>query len=412
MKKVFTLIALFLFIDSFAQGEYIVEINRTNGNFNKITSAIPGITYVYANVRAYNETNGTFIFQGGMISPDYLYSIDVTNGSVISNPPFTFVDGKEFEFDNSTGTLYGLFFDTGLSQYFLETITPTTGVHVNVSTSPIPNMGICQGCSTFDEINNKYLLKGNNNILSIDATTGIISSNTALGLLSGEVLVGASLSYDNSTGILYGLLWDSNITNKYFLVSINPSTGTVTKIGSGTTLLEQGGSAIIDKVNQQYIYLYSSVSAGGWEIATIDIATGNVIYNALIAPFNANDNFYSLEYDNIQGKLYAIHWETNSTGISEQNHLNNFINIYPNPFSTQTTLQIDPVGNLSNGAGNPLHNATLTVYNCFGQAVKSLVISHSPFVIERGNLPSGLYFIRLMQDNKTIATEKLVITDK
>jgi len=76
------------------------------------------------------------------------------------------------------------------------------------------------------------------------------------------------------------------------------------------------------------------------------------------------------------------------------------ISIYPNPFSSSTTLHSD----------NDLTNATLTVYNCFGQQVKSLVISHSPLVIERGNLASGLYFIRLTEENK-IYTGKLVITD-
>jgi hypothetical protein len=41
------------------------------------------------------------------------------------------------------------------------------------------------------------------------------------------------------------------------------------------------------------------------------------------------------------------------------------INIYPNPMSQQTTLQ----------AGNLFKNATLTVYNCFGQTVKQITVS-------------------------------------
>ena len=257
-KSKHTLTVLFnlMYFFSFAQGEYIVEINRTNGNFNKVTSAIPGVTYVYPNIRAYDETNGTFIFQGALLSPDQLYSIDVFNDSVISNPTFT--GGVEFEFDNSTGTLYGLFFDQAQSVYFLATIDPTTGTHSNVSAASIPNMPICHGFSAFDEINNKYLHSSGNNILSVDASTGIVISDTALGLLSGEVFVCASLSFDNFTGILYGVVWDSAITNKYFLVSVNPSSGAITKIGSGTTLLEQSGVSAIDKANQQYLYLYNT----------------------------------------------------------------------------------------------------------------------------------------------------------
>ena len=81
---------------------------------------------------------------------------------------------------------------------------------------------------------------------------------------------------------------------------------------------------------------------------------------------------------------------------------NFFMQLFPNPFSAQTTLQTDI----------PLHNATLTVYNCFGQAVKQFVIRNSSsFVISRDGLVSGLYFVRLTEDNKTFAVEKLVITD-
>lgn len=76
--------------------------------------------------------------------------------------------------------------------------------------------------------------------------------------------------------------------------------------------------------------------------------------------------------------------------------------IAPNPFRIQTTLQTD----------NFLHNATLTVDNCFGQAVTQIKnINGQKIVFYRNNLPSGIYFIRLIQDNKTIATNKLVITD-
>jgi len=103
-------------------------------------------------------------------------------------------------------------------------------------------------------------------------------------------------------------------------------------------------------------------------------------------------------------------WLTDNVIITGENNIvsantifnnENNISVYPNPFSSLTTLQTDIL----------LKNATLTVYNCFGQAVKSLVISHSPLVIERDNLPSGLYFIHLTQDNKTFATDKLVIVD-
>ena len=79
------------------------------------------------------------------------------------------------------------------------------------------------------------------------------------------------------------------------------------------------------------------------------------------------------------------------------------ITILPNPFSTQTVLQTD----------NPLNNATLTVDNIFGQTVAQIKnISGQTVVFSSDNLASGLYFVRLTEENKTIAVDKLVITDK
>ena len=89
------------------------------------------------------------------------------------------------------------------------------------------------------------------------------------------------------------------------------------------------------------------------------------------------------------------------TGISE-NEIENTVSIYPNPFSTQTTLQTD----------NLLKNATLTVYNFFGQTVAQIKnINGQTVTFSRDNLASGLYFVHLTQDSKVIASDKLIITD-
>ena len=91
-----------------------------------------------------------------------------------------------------------------------------------------------------------------------------------------------------------------------------------------------------------------------------------------------------------------------TNGTQELSSLNKF-HIYPNPFSTQITLQTDKF----------FKEATLTVYNLQGQTVKQIDnLSGQTIIFNRGNLPSGLYFIRLTEENKVIAADKLVITDK
>jgi len=92
---------------------------------------------------------------------------------------------------------------------------------------------------------------------------------------------------------------------------------------------------------------------------------------------------------------------TASTGI-ENLEKQNGVTIYPNPFSSETILKTNV----------NLNNATLTVYNSFGQTVKQIKnINGQTVTLSRDNLASGMYFIRLTQDNQVIATKKLIITD-
>jgi hypothetical protein len=75
----------------------------------------------------------------------------------------------------------------------------------------------------------------------------------------------------------------------------------------------------------------------------------------------------------------------------------------PNPFSYYTTLQTDKI----------LKDATLTVYNIFGQQVKQIKnISGQTIVFQRDDLSSGLYFIRMTEENISIIGDKLFIVDK
>lgn len=93
---------------------------------------------------------------------------------------------------------------------------------------------------------------------------------------------------------------------------------------------------------------------------------------------------------------------TATSGLENLNLDDYFFSIYPNPFSVQTVLQTNIF----------LHNATLTVSNYLGQTVKQIKnISGKTATLHRANLPSGLHFVRLTQDNRVITTKKLIITN-
>ncbi len=91
-----------------------------------------------------------------------------------------------------------------------------------------------------------------------------------------------------------------------------------------------------------------------------------------------------------------------TTNTDEEIAAGKTISIIPNPFSASTSLQL---------SGN-YHNATLTIFNSNGQVVRQIKkISGHVVLLNRDNLASGLYFIRLSQDDNVSSTGKLVIID-
>ena len=78
------------------------------------------------------------------------------------------------------------------------------------------------------------------------------------------------------------------------------------------------------------------------------------------------------------------------------------ITIFPNPFISSTTIKT--IDNFK--------NANLTIHNLYGKAIKQIKnISGKTISLSRYNLPSGIYYIRITEENKIIVVEKLVIRD-
>ncbi len=92
-----------------------------------------------------------------------------------------------------------------------------------------------------------------------------------------------------------------------------------------------------------------------------------------------------------------------ATGIVDfKNDDNSLITLFPNPFSSWTTINTDKM----------FKDATLIVYNSLGQQVKQINnISGQTITLNRNNLQSGLYLYHLTQDEKIITIGKIIITD-
>ena len=122
--------------------------------------------------------------------------------------------------------------------------------------------------------------------------------------------------------------------------------------------------------------------------------------------FSAPERVFFNPYD--QTKIWVssfghgLQWgDMNPLEIDESYLKEKVINIYPNPFTDKTTVEI-----LNNGN----KNITIELYNSFGQLIRVIGnIKNNKFIFDRKNLPNGLYLLKVKNDNKIIKTEKLVI---
>ena len=94
--------------------------------------------------------------------------------------------------------------------------------------------------------------------------------------------------------------------------------------------------------------------------------------------------------------------QAGKTNVGGNENSDKQIAVFPNPFISSTTIKTI----------NNLKNATLTIYNSYGKALKQMKnISGKTISLLRYNLPGGIYFIRITEDNKMIAVEKLIVRD-
>ena len=100
------------------------------------------------------------------------------------------------------------------------------------------------------------------------------------------------------------------------------------------------------------------------------------------------------------GKVYKVDIATSVPGNPVPSSKIN--RIFPNPFVTATTIYMT----------KPLVNATMTIYSSLGKEVKLIKnINGNTFTFDRGHLPAGLYYIQLNQNNRIIASDKMIIID-
>lgn len=167
--------------------------------------------------------------------------------------------------------------------------------------------------SDLDRKNNRFLFCGSPNSNAadfyyylVDMTTGNLISRTQANLSTFQTLLG--LKYHQNTGILYGLLEENlGIQSSYFFIQIDPISGMRTVIDTipfSGYVLPQQSHTFIHEDSSWYVFKAAN------QIITLDINTGNIVYNANYPFTSASlDEITALTYDDTTSTVYGLYWD-------------------------------------------------------------------------------------------------------
>lgn len=172
----------------------------------------------------------------------------------------------------------------------------------------------------------------------------------------------------------------------YFTDDGNAKCRRINYDGSNDTLLYdfQGGGFFVDTKNS---LLY-----------TTDISNNNVKVSDLNGG-NAKDLFPA---STLFAPFGPLLFSTLNSGVEKVTVPSVKATISPNPLTEFAILHTDKI----------LKDASLEIWNVHGENVKQINHVFGKSVnIQRDNLTNGIYFVRLIQENKLIAVEKLIIAE-
>ncbi len=118
------------------------------------------------------------------------------------------------------------------------------------------------------------------------------------------------------------------------------------------------------------------------------------VYRLVMVPVN---NIGTILSDTL-----AVSADNNCLSTSITNVSNNSnITISPNPFTSQTTITISSTNNQQ--------LTTLIVSDVLGHEIKNIRFSGHQYVLEKGDLSAGIYFVQLTDENKNCINKKIII---
>jgi len=157
---------------------------------------------------------------------------------------------------------------------------------------------------------------------------------------------------------------------------------------TGTGLTYQWRRGTVNLIDGGNIYGATSATLIIDLVSSADVATDyNVVITGPCAPITTKNASLSL---------------CTTTGIAslDAGNTNNVVTIYPNPFTTSIDIVVNDV--------SQINNCKLKIYNVLGEEVVNTIITEKLTTLVTSNLTSGIYMYKVIGNNKTIQTGKLI----
>ncbi len=244
----------------------------------------------------------------------------------------------------------------------------------------------------------------NNNINQIRTTSDMYfvingSSFTAGDWVDAELWLGISSAPISSLyGISFNINYDASLVQSGTESITYPSSwlgtpGTdAVKIGKIDNLANTAYGAVsrIDHINANG---FGKIADFKFQIKT-SLNTAELMLLS-VSNYSANDSAGLAQVFNLETDSVSIN---QTVGIHEVNTASG-ITISPNPFTSQTTISFT----------KEMKNASVKIMDIAGKEVKNMSFSGNKFILEKGELAAGVYFVKVVSDKIVIANEKIVI---
>ena len=289
--------------------EHLEVIDPVTGSLTPVGPGIAACCFVPSGVSTLDPVIDRFYFIGayqadpGTVSR--IFTVDLATGTLVSDPAPILPANTNYNFievDRTTGTLYAVVFDTATTTERLVTIDPTTAAVTTVGGSIAGCCFVPSGVSSLDPGAGVFYFIGRyqadagtvSRIFTLDLATGALGPDPAPALPAGNNY--NFLEVDPSTGTLYAVVFDSGATTER-LVTIDPSTGSLTPVGAGIASCCSGSSGVstLDENNGVFYFVGATQADPSINrIFGVSLATGAVLTSS---PLPAGFNYNFLEFD-------------------------------------------------------------------------------------------------------------------